>query len=1180
MDPKKPAVLVDNKATQLAEEVRKILPLTTRARIATGYFYANGFQLLADKAQHLTQAESIQVILGLETDHATKTVVETALKDKKAEILRNVREELFKLEDSPANADYLQQLYDAIHSGAMHFRAFREGIFHPKAYIFATDSGTDYAYVGSSNFTRPGMSTNLELNILTKDELTIKALSDWFDALFSDDKITEELREGLLEAVRRSPIRKRREHPEFVTPWEMLLCVAAEFIRQSQTTKRSDFLAEFQQTGVFAATKRLEDYGGCIIADSVGLGKSFIGAAIMDNFHRDKKTNGEPYRVLALVPAHLKDQWTYLLQEDGPASTPGEKYFGLQVDGKSVAVASQGVFANLEEDTVVKEFGDFDLVVVDEAHRFRNDAATVKRVRLLEALKNNPKRKEADAVKFVFLTATPLNNSVRDLKNLISLCTIRKRLENRAGMKLDAFDIFLQYFNREHNQEPGAPPVVLTDPERKQKERAKQTIDRILKEVMILRTREFLQKRPGGIQVGGRQIQFSRPNVRAESYQQTNAKFEALVANIPDFLTGLNAPHITIVNPNAGFALAGLFKIHLLKRLESSPYAFWRSLQNFSASLTELEIALTSPRSFEEIVQEYKRRRGDEIPEESYGDDRDEAPEAEATIDGDAAKKDFLAQVHADRQHLSDLLKEYFDGAGGLRHPSGGEYAFDDNKVAHLVQQLTKSNPKKVLIFTQYADTANYLLHHLRQRLKGEAGAQGYRVGMATGNGSDHPFLGQAPSRRDMVWYFSPTSNERLNENGEAASPEENELDILIATDSLSEGVNLQECRFLVNYDLPWNPTRIVQRVGRIDRIVRTGQPGQNEIMNLVSPDTVEAQLGLIDTLRKKSEQIALFVAKEYGIISGAEATAYKTYGHDMSASEMALIRDRISRLQRASADELERLGRNPLLEGAIQEDDSALWRLSLKALLDEHGATPAQIQAARAKFPEDPPRFAYFRGPDPGIFLYAQVVDHRRGNRVREDISLWYSLRAGEVVHVDPGDLGVAPTTPGYAPVEVNAEDYEAAIAKLEAEAEAILQRHKDEAAGLYDTIEKSYPAFQNKLIPHLRKFLAMDSQARKGAGITDTSPIPDDIREKFRETANWLKKNVLTNSDDRELKDLLGADWAKMNAPQLHKLLHSFHLAKQKQRQDYRIGTVVPEDLRLRIICGGVSIAQAHQE
>lgn len=1176
-DPENPATIVDNRTAFLADEMKKVLHKAKQIRVATGYFYSNGFRLLASHSTHLTAKDSIQVILGLETDHVTKTVVEAAVTDRKSEILRRVQNDLITLDDTRASADYLQQLYDAIHAGSMHFRAFREGVFHPKAYLITGTPGTNYAYVGSSNFTRPGLSSNLELNILTKDEPTIKELCRWFDTLFADDTLTEELREGLLEAVRSSPIRKRREHPDFVTPWEMLLCVADEFIRQAPNVKRSDFLAEFQQTGVFAALKRIEDYGGCIIADSVGLGKSFIGAAIMDNLHRDKEN---PAKVLALVPAHLKEQWTYLLQEDGPAGIPGAKYFGLKVDGKNVAVASQGVFANLDEDSVVKEFGDFDLVVVDEAHRFRNDGATVKRVRLLQALKDNPKRKEANAVKFVFLTATPLNNSVRDLKNLISLCTIRKRLENRAGMKLDAFDVFLQYFNREHNQEPGAPPVTLTDPERKNKERAKQTIDRILKEVMILRTREFLQNRPGGIQVGGRQIQFSRPHVRAENYVQTNAKFEALVANIPDFLTGLNAPHITIVNPNAGFALAGLFKIHLLKRLESSPYAFWRSLHNFQASLDELDAALGSTRSFEDIVQEYKKKRGDDIPEESYGDEGDDAPTDAITIDGDAAKKEFLAQVRADRDHIAQLLADYFDGPGGLRHAGTGEFAFDDNKVSHLVQQLTKANPKKALIFTQYADTARYLLHHLRERLRGEAGVQGYRVGMATGNGNDHPLLGDAPSRRDMVWYFSPSSNERQNEEGDVATPGENELDILVATDSLSEGVNLQECRFLVNYDLPWNPTRIVQRVGRIDRIVRTGQPGQNEIMNLVSPDTVEAQLGLIDTLRKKSEQIALFVAKEYGIISGAEATTFRTYGHEMSSSEMALIRDRINRIQRANADELERLGRNPLLEGAIQEDDSALWRLSLKALLQEHGATPAQIKAARAKFPDEPPRFAYFRGPDPGIFLYAQVIDHRRGNRVREDLSLWYSLKSGEVVHVDPGDLGITPTTPGYAPVEVSADQYEDAKQKLLGEADVVLKRHKEEAGGLYDTIKTSYPPFQDKLIPHLRRILGQDGKSRRGEGITDTSPIPDDIREKFRETANWLMKNVLTNADDRELKDLLGADWAKMNVPALHKLIHPFHLAKQKQRQDYRIGTVVPEDLRLRVICGGVSVAQAHQE
>lgn len=1172
--------MVDNRAAYLAPELRKILPKSNRVRIATGYFYASGFQRIAEATRHLQEEESVRVILGAETDRPTKYALEHGAEDRKAEIIRNIKEELFGLDDDPSSADYLQELYEAVRTGRFRFRVYKDGTFHPKCYLFDSTELTDYAYVGSSNLTGPGISENLELNVLVKDELAIKELRRWFDALFEDDDLTEDLREDILEVVESTPIIKRRNTPEFVTPWEMILAVGHEFLRH-RPVEDTGFLAEFQKTGVFSALKKIEDYGGCIVADSVGLGKSFIGGEVLKNFHNSEKPDGEPYRVLALVPAHLQDQWISLLRDDGPPGRPDQRYFGMEIDGDFVEVESQGVFSLMNETEALEAYGNYDVILVDEAHRFRNDPHEVKRVRNLLALKNNPQRAEADAPKFVFLTATPLNNSVKDLKNLINLCTISKRLESREGMRLEAFDTFLKYLRKEERE---GPDVALTDPQRKEKQRARKTIERILKEVMILRTRDFLQNRPGGIVVGGRRLEFSRPIVRTEQYDQPSDKFRQLVNYLPDFLDEIEAPHITIVNPEAGSILTGLYRVHLLKRLESSVYAFWKSLENFQQSLNDLEGKLNDEgKSFQEIVDELAGIPASQRYTEEGMEDIQAADEAQRVGDDEereeAERERFLQFIEDDRELIRDLIETYFDSTDGLRNPEGGTYAFEDAKVPTLIKQISRSSEDKALVFTQYADTAKYLRHHMAKWVAGQDEDYRLQVGMSTGTESWHPNYGTSTTRRDMVWYFSPKANERKTSDDEVLHPDKDEIDVLIATDSLSEGANLQDCHFLVNYDLPWNPTRIVQRVGRIDRIVREGQPGQNEVVNLISPDVVEANLGLLETLERKGSQIAMFVAKEYGLLSSDEEIAIRTYGHDVESADVAMLRDRINRLQTAGADELEKIGRNPFLKEAIQEDEKALWRLSLRELLDQHNVSGEHMAKAREKFPDDELRYALFRGKDPGIFLYGQVQDFKR-DRVHDDLLLWHDLRTGELYEVDPGNLGIDPAMAGFSWEEVEKDKYEDPIDQVLEAAEARLHKHKDDAEGLTTTVQKQHPKTQRKLVIRLKQLRTADERAQRGRGIQEDSPLPEDIRQTFIDSFNWFAKNTLTRSDDKQLRERLPDDWHKLDPRELHDIIHPFHLEKKKERQDYRVGTVGPEDLTLRLICGGVSIGQRHEE
>ncbi len=1151
---------MDNRGASLGKEFLKILPETESVRIATGYFYANAFEVLQDAMKHLDRPEAVRIILGRDTDYSTKAVVEAGIKDAKEQVVRDIRAELAALPASPATVAYLEELYNSIQSGRFKFRAYREGVFHPKCYIFDGKGTSSFAYVGSSNFTRPGLSTNLELNILTKDDLVLNPLRSWFDALFANDKETVDLDADMLQAIDQVPVRRRAKDPNFVSPWEMFLCAAHHFLATA-TPRRGDFLADFQEIGVYSAIHKIENYGGCIVADSVGLGKSFIGAQILDYYHgRDP----EPLNVLCLVPAHLEAQWRNLLEEDGPADDPSVKFFGMRLDGKTCDVVSQGIFNTLEEEDAVKRFGKFDVILVDEAHRFRNEEASVKRVRLLKALKDNPTRTDRDAVRFVFLTATPLNNSLRDLENLIRLCTVQQRLKARA-MELGAFTTYERFLQNRAN-----PEKTLKDKEIREGELARETIEAILQKILLLRTREFLQNRPQGIVVGGKRLEFARPRIQAIEYPQNNPRFERLVHRLPEDLENLFAPHITILNPKAGLILAGLYKSHLLKRLESSLYAFHKSLHNYLAALDALEKLLQSDKTLDDVKDTLRAKK-----DKDFDPDEEDVLELETGDDKDAVvadKGEFLRQIEADRMVVNGMLAQAFEGKGGLKS-GGGPFDFDDGKVEKLKAELKMEPGRKTLIFTQYADTAQFLKDRLMKWTKADGAMFGYTIGYSSGTENIHPTKGKV-SRQDITWYFSPESNTRRWPDGTPKNPGEDEINLLVATDGLSEGANLQDCHFLVNYDLPWNPTRIIQRVGRIDRITRGGEQVQNDVVNLIAPDVVDAELGLIETLTRKGQKIAMFLAKEHGLLRGDEELAIRTFGNDESEVALHEIRKRVGLMQAGSVETLERMGKNKLL-GVIADDPVAMWRLDMRNLIEQDNVDATEMEAAAARFEGKENLFSLTKGvKNPGIFVYAQIREHSR-RRTRDEVFLWYDFRTGLVSSRNPADLDISPSTPGMSLSEVSTEAYQKGIDALKARLNEIVKLQQEEAQGLHTVVSAKKPPLQDQVGTRLQKLNQTLLGAKSGKGVTQSAPVPAELEAEFGKLLTWYVKNTLTPGHDKELKADLGENWARLPYPELHRLLADFKSKMEDRHQDYRFQGVTKFELSHKHICGGIFLA-----
>ena len=1173
IDPRE-AYYADNVSYTLEEHVKHLIKMANEVRIATGYFYSSGYYLIEDLVGHLSEEKGIKLLIGKETDTQTKDVLvegtEAYAKSKQTfreEVINAFGEDARKIEDEELE-ERLIHLYNHLKLGLVKPKVWTDNKFHPKLYLFRGDKEgwSSEGIVGSSNFTEPGLRENIELNVMLRDSNQIKSLEKWFDELY--DK-ADDIREELLEAIETTPSFQRQKDPHYVTPWELFLCVAKEFL-QRQITYAKDFLADFQKTGYYAAMDKIEKYGGCIVADSVGLGKSFIGGEILKYFYEQ-----EGKSVLALVPAHIVDQWKDLLEKDGPPNNPSEVYFGLTVDNVKISVESQGVLSRIKPEDAVARYGQYDVILVDEAHRFRNDPNEIVRCRALKALKDNKVRGDQDAVKFIFLTATPLNNSIKDLYNLINLLVNRNRLESYEGMNLKAFESF----ERLRKKEAKADGIPLTGPEQKELLSSIKNIERILNEVMILRNREYLQSRPGGLVIGGRQMAFSKPSIRPLHYQQEHLKYRQLYEFIPQFFEGLKAPHIVISNPNAGMVLQGLYKVLLLKRLESSIYSFWKSLHNYLGSLSELEGLLNDPNiSFEEIVK-YKIHEGDFKGLKSIASD----PDLMAFMDDadltqeltEEKKEDFFDEetirswIIEDRRLINQLINDYFLGEDGIK-TGPGEFDFDDIKIKHLLDILNDERNEKILVFTQFQDTIKYLRHHVKVMNERRADLKRRNWAVVTGSGCEHYLLGESVGRRDVIWMFSPVANERRKADGKIIEvSKDSALDLLLTTDALSEGANLQDCNFLINYDLPWNPTRIIQRIGRIDRIVREGQPAPNIVYNFILEEALQLHISLIRRLRDKIHQITTIIGKEYGILHDDEEIKIKTYGEKYEDDDIIRFKRNLERIQEAeTTTALANIGRNKFLSSSIGEDEKSQWAISIEHLLRDYNATSEEMENARKKFPATELKYAIYKGPVPGLFLFAQIWDFKR-KRKRENLTYFYNARTSEISEEDPGNMGFRPTQPGYGlenvPSNFSIELMEKAIVKR---IEERLERHRNDVRGMHtQRYGSDHSKIQKAIGIHLERL-------QKNARLDE--PIPDEIKSRFKDDTTWYQKVPLSKSDGIALKKILGEEWHKWPVTELFEKLHEFRLRVESSDVEYRTARINPEELTVKYIAGGICFAE----
>lgn len=579
-------------------------------------------------------------------------------------------------------------------------------------------------------------------------------------------------------------------------------------------------LYDFQRDAVLAIINKLERYNGCILADSVGLGKTFTALAVIKYYENRNKT------VLVLCPKKLSENWnTY---KDNYVNNPiASDRLNYDVLFHTDLSRSGGFSNGLDLDRL--NWGNYDLVVIDESHNFRNGAGTHANTQENRYVKLMDKVVRAGVkTKVLMLSATPVNNRFTDLKNQLAIAYegnsefINDKLDTKKPIE-DIFRLAQKAFNAWSK----------LDPEDRTTDALLRTLDfdffEVLDSVTIARSRKHIEKYYNTEEIG-KFPQRLKPISRRPSmtdlssainynriyeqlmqltlviYTPSNYIFPSKMSKYID-LTHNKGNNLTQKGREQG--IRRLMSINLLKRLESSVYSFNLTLNRI---LELIKSTITAIDSFE------KNGKADlDVYEASDSD-----------FDIDDENNDYFTVGKKVKIDLADM--DYKTWRDELQHDADTlelltlmiadvtpEHDLKLQTLLHLLDEKMKhpinEDNKKVLIFSAFSDTAEYLYDQVSAYMKSNYGLD---TAVITGNIDGRTTIkGLKATLNNVLTCFSPISKSR-----DVLMPDSTkEIDILIATDCISEGQNLQDCDYLVNYDIHWNPVRIIQRFGRIDRI-------------------------------------------------------------------------------------------------------------------------------------------------------------------------------------------------------------------------------------------------------------------------------------------------------------------------------------------------------------------------
>jgi SNF2 family DNA or RNA helicase len=751
------------------------------------------------------------------------------------------------------------------------------GLLHGKLYHINNNEHHE-AILGSSNFTVRGLGlsgsrNNFELNMLVNDRRDLADLRLWFDELWDSKHVTDVKAEVLnyLSQIYSD------HYPEFIY-FKTLFHLFEDYLdeqrrndlltQQSQITSTQiwNALFEFQRDGVKGAISRILKHNGCIIADSVGLGKTYEALAVIKYFElRNDK-------VLVLCPKKLRQNWVIYQASNNSSLNPFvEDRFSYTVLSHTDLSRERGTTGDIDLSQI--NWGNYDLVVIDESHHFRNnikgrrdeEGNQIKRTRYERLMEDIIK--SGVKTKVLLLSATPVNNDLSDLRNQLAFLTGGRDDALRESLGIANIKDVLVSAQRHFQEWMKTGSGQVSDLMNKLDTRFFTLLDG----VTIARSRKHIERYYGATieHLGGfpqrlKPLSLS-PEIdlagRLDSYDDLNdeiVKYKLSLYNpssyvLPAYASNYAQSRVQNFSQSQREKyLIAMMKVNFLKRLESSVEAFELTMRRTLEKIEQLEAKI---KNYMAQPQAQSSVSTDDQGFAEIDNEDDELREAQLVGRGlkfNLAHLDlqrWLKDLETDKQQINRLLLQ----AKQVTPERDGKLKALKELITRKVQNPTTTKHdqpnRKVLVFTAFADTAVYLYTMLHDWARQELGIHSALVcGTASLNRTT---LGQSDFH-DILTNFSPISKRRSQS---AHMPQDEQIDLLIATDCISEGQNLQDCDLVINYDIHWNPVRIIQRFGRIDRIGSVNKtvqlvnfwptPDLNKYINL--RNRVEARMALVD---------------------------------------------------------------------------------------------------------------------------------------------------------------------------------------------------------------------------------------------------------------------------------------------------------------------------------------------
>ncbi|MCW5940062.1 MAG: DEAD/DEAH box helicase family protein [Fimbriimonadaceae bacterium] len=820
--------LIDNRpGNTMLGAVRNLCKLCQRLDVATGYFEVGAF---ADLHGHWQGLDGIRLLMGDEVTRQTRAQIAQALGERK----RNGVERIQEADDWEA-LDALQAFRKGLVEGTIQAKVYTQAKFHAKALRFHRPGDVvSHAIVGSSNFTHPGLTQNIELNMFTSDPTHIAELDTWYETAWAE---AEDLKEDLLQIIEpyvheyhpfEIYLRAMRERFYGLEPdqasWEMT------------ESKVFPHLAGYQRDAYFDLRFMAERWGGGLLCDGVGLGKTFVALALIERALSQRK------RVIVVAPkAAIPSVWHQNLARFFPHDfDPDPNY---QHDLRVYPHTDFGRLGGINDERINWLRERYDVVVVDEAHHFR----TPHRNRS-QRLKQLVKDKE-----LYLLTATPINNSLDDLYHLLNLIA-QDRQNHFQSVNVPNLR---NWFRKQSSQ--------LEDEQLTLDLAANAELDQFLCNVVVQRSRRYVKsleaqehdrvkfpqrERPEVINYSLHEVYGDLLEELFQAFHPINPRLHLVIYQTELYKEDGQDKAVLQEQTN----VVSLIRTMFLKRLESSEKALecsiesllWKHVQVLK-DLHELKFAAWEA-EHSQVYRTMKKHREQLSGGEESDEEEDDLPlttfERKAI---EQVRQDFRLFGRNEITWLDLLLSDADVLAKLLGHLYEAINPQDDAKLQAFIRKIKETprlSEKKFVVFSEFKDTARYLEEQLKTAFPGDN-----IVEVDSGR--------HVQDRDRIIKRFAPYYNCVNDQELRAALADP--IRVLISTDVLSEGLNLQDANVIVNYDLHWNPVRLMQRIGRVDRRMDPSKPVEYDkvyVYNFLPPDDLERLLGLYRNITGKLVQI------------------------------------------------------------------------------------------------------------------------------------------------------------------------------------------------------------------------------------------------------------------------------------------------------------------------------------